>query len=166
MNYIFFILLMISHSFALEVVKPLFQDKLHLRIIRAEPDSFETYSLINHNGREMTLVCAHNRVYDNNPRPLIKYRNFFGEEVADFQLESDEVCRDMGKFIESASFGIDERRPFLITLSTKNQNVEKIEYPNINPYADDGNIDDLLPKERIFIKAKDKDPKPRLPKIN
>ncbi len=147
------LLAFISQVFALEVVRPEYKDKIHLRIIRAEPDSFETYTLLNYNGREMTLVCANNRVYDNNPQPIIRYRNFFGEEVGDFQLESEQVCREMGKFIESASFGIDEKRPFLITLSTKHLNVEKIEYPNVDPYSDDGNINDLLPKKKIFIRS-------------
>jgi len=146
-------LAVISQVFALEVVRPEYKDKIHLRIIRAEPDSFETYTLLNHNGREMTLVCANNRVYDNNPMPIIRYRNFFGEEVGDFQLESEQVCREMGRFIESSSFGIDEKRPLLITLSTKYLNVEKIEYPNVDPYSDDGSINDLLPKKRVFIKT-------------
>jgi hypothetical protein len=157
---------LMSQIFALEVVKPEYKDKIHLRIIRAEPDSFETYTLLNHNGREMTLVCANNRVFDNNPKPMIRYRNFFGEEAGDFQLESDQVCREMGKFIESASFGIDERRPFLITLSTRHLNVEKIEYPNIDPYSDEGNINDLLPKRRVFIKSREKIEKAKLPLLH
>lgn len=144
-------LILISQAFALEVVRPEFEDKLHLRIIRAEPDSFETYSLMNHNGREMTLICARNKVYDNNPMPMIRYRNYLGEEVGDFQIGSEQVCRELGKFIESSSFGIDEKRPLLMTLSKKKLSVDRIEYPNIDPYSDDGVISDLLPKKRIFI---------------
>ena len=139
---------------ALEVIRPVYHHKIHLRIIRAEPDSFDTYSLVNHNGREMTLVCSHNRAYDNNPKPIIKYRNFFGEEAGDFELESEQICRDMGKLIEMASYGIDEARPFLITLNTKHMMVEKIVYPNVDPYSDDGNTQDLLPKKRVFINSK------------
>lgn len=146
---------LISKVFALEVIRPEYKDKIYLRIIRAEPDSFETYTLLNHNGREMTLVCGKNKVYDNNPKAMIRYRNFFGEEVGDFQIDSEKECREMGKFIESAQFGIDEKRPFLITLSTKVHKVEKIEYPNIDPYSDDGNISDLLPKKRVFIRSQE-----------
>lgn len=149
-------LLMISSAYALEVIRPIYKNKIHLKVIRAEADSFSTYNLMNHNGREMLLVCSNNRVYDNNPLPIIKYRNFFGEEAGDFILESEEVCQEMGRLIEKASFGIDERRPFLITLSTKDQRVERIVYPSVDPYSDTGEIEDLLPKERVFIRSKAK----------
>lgn len=61
---------------ALTVVKFESQKTIQLKIVRAEPDSFGTYALINHNGREMTLVCAQNRVYDDNRLAFIEYRNF------------------------------------------------------------------------------------------
>ncbi len=156
-----FSLILSSVSFALEVVKYESKDKIVLKIIRAETESFETYTLLNHNGREMTLVCANNRVYDNNPLPFIRYRNFFGEEVGDFTLESEDVCKDMAKFIEVASYGVDEKRAFIITLSTKTMSVDQVVFPKVDIFADDGNIRDLLPKRRIFIQGKPQEPKPK-----
>lgn len=136
-------------AFSLEVVKPVFKEKIVLRIIRAIPDSFEAYSLINHNGREMMLVCANNRVYDNNPKAIIEYRNFYNELAGNFTIESNVVCKDMAKFIESAHYGIDENRPFVITLDTKKMAVEKIVYPHIDPMSDSGDVKDLFPKKEV-----------------
>lgn len=64
-----FLLTSFSAFSALEVIKPVYKEKIILRITRAIPDSFEAYSMTNYNGREMMLVCANNRVYDNNPKP-------------------------------------------------------------------------------------------------
>jgi hypothetical protein len=132
---------------ALEVIRPVVREKIVLHIVRAIPDSFETYSLTNNNGREMTLVCAHNRVYDDNARALIEYRNFYNEEAGRFSIESDSICKEMGKFIEQAHSAIDEQRPFVITLNVKKMSVEKIVYPRVDPYADTGDIQDLMPKK-------------------
>lgn len=146
---LFLFLAMSSNAFSLEVIKPVFKEKIILRIVRAIPDSFETYSLTNHNGREMTLVCAKNRVYDNNPEALIEYRNYFNEIAGKFKIDSNVVCQEMGKFIEAAHHGIDQQKPFIITLNTKTMNVEKIVYPKIDAMSDTGDIKDLLPKKEI-----------------
>lgn len=135
--------------FGLEVIRPVFKEKIVLRIVRAIPDSFEAYSLVNHNGREMTLVCAKNRVYDNNPKALIEYRNFYNEKAGNFTIESNQVCKDMALFIERAHYGIDEQRPFIITLNTYKMEVEKIVYPKIDPMSDSGDEKDLYPKKEI-----------------
>lgn len=144
------VLLMFSlQAESLEVVKPVFKEKIILKIVRAIPDSFEAYSLTNQNGREMMLVCAHNRVYDNNRNAMIEYRNFYNEIAGNFVIESNVVCKDMAKFIEQAHYGIDEQRPFVITLNTKRMLVEKIVYPHIDPMSDSGNIKDLFPKKEV-----------------
>ena len=148
--FIFSALLLISlPAFSLVVIKPVTKEKIILRIVRAIPDSFEAYSLTNHNGREMMLVCAKNRVYDNNPKAMIEYRNFYNEIAGNFTIESNVVCKDMAKFIESAHYGIDEQRPFIITLDTTKMSVEKIVYPRIDPMNDTGDIKDLFPKKSI-----------------
>lgn len=149
----FFFILSSLNAFALEVIKFEHKSKLELKIIRAEPESFETYSLINHNGREMILVCANNRVYDDNKKAFIEYRNFYNEIAGNFELESNQVCLDIGKFIESAAAGVSEEKPFLITLNTKNLKVEKVEFPKIDPFADEGDVKDLLPRS-IIVKEK------------
>ncbi|MBA2405061.1 MAG: hypothetical protein H0V66_09850 [Bdellovibrionales bacterium] len=131
---------------ALEVVKFEGKKTIELRIVRAEPESFETYSLINHNGREMILVCANNRVYDNNAKAFIECRNYYNEIAGNFTLESNQACLDLGKFIENVHSAISEEHPFVITLSTKNVKVEKILYPKVDPYTDTGEVKDLLPK--------------------
>lgn len=136
-----------AHS--LEVVKPVFKEKIVLKIVRAIPDSFEAYSMTNHNGREMMLVCAKNRVYDNNPKAFIEYRNFYNERAGNFSIESNVICKDMARFIEQAHYGIDEQRPFVITLDTKKMTVEKIVYPRIDPMSDSGDEKDLYPKKEI-----------------
>jgi hypothetical protein len=152
MKYLILFLFSITAKANFEVVKPDFSHKkLLLNIIRAYPDSWETYKLVNHNSREMTLVCAKNRVYDNNSLPFIEYRNFHNEIAARFTLPSNEVCLNLGKFVENIHMGISEKNPFLITLSRSNMQVERIVYPNIDPLDDTGDINDLLPKKRIII---------------
>lgn len=139
---------------ALEVVKPVFKKDIVLKIVRAIPDGFETYSLTNDNGREMTLVCAKNKFYGNNSQAFIEYRNFYNLNAGNFIIDHNSVCKDMGKFIEATHFGIDEQRPFIISLSTKLMKVQKIVYPRIDPHADSGDERDLYPKKEIrdFVK--------------
>lgn len=136
---------------ALEVIKFESNRKIELKIVRADPESFETYSLLNHNGREMILVCANNRVYDNNKKAFIEYKNYYQEVVAQFTLESNEVCLDMGKYIENVHSAISAEKPFLISLNTKDLKVTKVVYPNIDPFADEGLERDLLPRKLVPI---------------
>jgi hypothetical protein len=147
---LFSLLLISLNSFALVVIKPEYKDDIYLKIIRVVPDGFETYSLHNQNGREMTLVCANNRFYENNKRAFIEYRNFFNEVAGQFILESNIVCKEMAKFIEEAHSAVDEWRPFLITLSKKKMTVEKIIYPKVDSKSDTGNNEDLLPKKKVL----------------
>lgn len=150
MKYIF-ILLISFKAIALEVIKPeVTNEYLELNIIRVDPGSFETYTLTNSNLIEMTLVCANNRVYDNNKTAIIRYRNYYNLPVYDFKISNNKVCLDMGKFIESTFMGVDEDRPFKIRLNIKNGMVARIEYPAIDPYTDQGEMEDLLPKKRLF----------------
>jgi len=46
---------------------------------------------------------------------------------------------------------ISAEQPFLISLNTKNLKVEKIIYPNIDPFADEGKEADLLPRKLVPI---------------
>ena len=135
---------------SIEVVKHGFKEKIILKIVRVIPDGFEEYSLSNHNGREMTLVCANNRFHGSNPKAFILYRNFYNEPAGNFIIENNEVCKDMAKFIEQAHSAVDESRPFIITLNKKLKIVEKIIYPNVDPLADDGNINDLFLKKEVL----------------
>ncbi len=158
MYYILFTLIFLTQVFAsggTEVIRPVYKNILKLKIVRVEVDSFETYLLKNYNGREMTLVCANNLIYKNR-QAFIIYRNFYGETVNRFTIEDNRICYDLAKFIESSSFGVDEDRPFLITLSKNDLKVRKITYPNIDPYAESGIELDLLPKEDIPIRVKKK----------
>lgn len=139
----------------MEVIKPVVDRKIELRIVRAEPDSFETYTLMNHNGREMLLVCAGNRVYDNNPKAFIQYRNYYNEIAGEFTLADNKACLEMGKFIEQSSFGVSESHPFVIRLSTKSLKVERIVYPKLDPFIDRGTHRDLLPRAPIYVPDED-----------
>ena len=143
MFFLFF--LVFFEAQALEVIKYESKLRIELKIVRAEPDSFETYTLLNHNGREMVLVCAKNRVYEDNKKAFLEYKNYYQEVVAHFTLESNEVCLDMGKYIENVHSAISAEQPFLISLNTKNLKVEKIVYPQIDLFADEGKQADLLP---------------------
>ncbi len=149
----FFLLSFIS-AHGIEVVKREFKEKIILKIVRVMPDSFEEYSLSNHNGREMTLVCANNRVNDNNPKAFIEYRNYYNEPAGHFTIESNEVCKDMALFIEQAHSAVDEERPFIITLNKRTKMVEKIIYPNVDPLEDNGNVKDLYLKKNILLTPK------------
>lgn len=139
---------------AIKVIKPEFSEKLVLKIVRVIPDGMETYSLSNYNGREMTLVCAKNRFYENNPLAFIEYRNFYNEPAGKFIIESNQICKDMASFIEQAHAAVDERRPFVITLNKKEMAVEKIVYPKVDPLADKGDINDLYLKKNILLSPK------------
>jgi hypothetical protein len=150
----------IQTAIALEVIRPEYTDDIVLKIIRAEPESFETYALTHVNGRVMTLVCAGNRVYDNNPKAFIEYRNYFNELAGNFTLENDRACREMGKFIEQAHFAVDESRPFLITLNRKKGQVSKIIYPKFDPLADEGDWQDLMVKPVPGIRTREEAKKP------
>lgn len=136
---------------AIQVIKPEFKEKMVLKIVRVIPDGMETYSLSNYNGREMTLVCAKNRFYENNKHAFIEYRNFYNEPAGKFIIESNEICKDMANFIEQAHAAVDERRPFVITLNRKEMMVEKIVYPKVDPLADKGDINDLYLKKNILL---------------
>ena len=141
------------NAYAMKVVKYESNRQIELRIVRAEPDSYGTYALMNHNGREMILVCANNIFYDKNPKAFIEYRNYYNEIVANFTLETNKACEEMGKFIENIHSAISEEHPFVIQLSTKNLKVEKIVYPKIDPFSDEGDVTDLLPKKPIFVNS-------------
>lgn len=147
---LFFLFQLVSAQ-ALEVVKPVGKEKIQLRIVRAEPDSFSTYSLMNHNGREMVLICAGNRVYDSNPKAMIEYRNYYNVIVGYFTLADNKACLEMGTLIEASSTGIDETRPFIINLDVKKMSVDKIVYPKLDIYDDEGKVEDLLPRKRHRI---------------
>lgn len=144
------LLVLSTNANALEVIKREYKEKIILKIVRVTPDGFETYSLANHNGREMTLVCAKNRFYENNKKAFIEYRNFYNEPAGQFVIESNEVCKDMAKFIERAHAAVDEERPFIITLNKKTQLVEKIVFPDVDPLSDKGNVKDLFLKKEIL----------------
>lgn len=141
---ILFWLLSVFNVSALEVVRPVYDKDIILRIVAVEPDSFETYLLTNHNGRVMTLVCARNVVYDNNPKAFIEYRNFFNEIAGNFTIENDKACKDLGRFIETSQYGVSQERPFLITLNRKTGQVSKVIYPKIDPLADEGDEKEML----------------------
>lgn len=139
-------------AYAVEVIKPDYSDKkIYLNIIRVTPDSFETYTLTNSNSREMQLVCAGNRVYENNKLAFIEYRNFYNEKAARFTIGHDLVCKNLGRFIEQAHFAVTEQKPIRFILSRKTMEVETLIYPDIDPLSDEGDIKDLLPKRRIKI---------------
>ena len=133
---ILLLLLSFLKAHALEVVKFDSAKTLELKIVRVDTESFETYSLINHNGREMILVCANNRIYDDNKKAFIEYRNYYNEIVGNFTLDNNQACLDLGKFIENVHSAVSEEHPFVITLNTKNLKVEKILYPKIDPFTD------------------------------
>lgn len=144
-------LLVSSSCFGLEIIRPVIDRRIQLRIVRAEPDSFGTYLLLNQNGREMLLVCARNRVYDDNPKAFIEYRNYYNEIAGNFTLADNEACLEMGKFLEQTSAGISEQNPFVIDLSTSNMMVDRITYPKLDPFADRGTHLDLLPRVPVYV---------------
>lgn len=151
MKWLLLLVPMLSIGQELIVEKPDFNSgALTLKIVRAYPESFETYLLTNSNGRDVRMVCANNRAYDNNPVPFLRYQNFYGERV-DFALNSEKVCREMGRYIELVQAAVDEDNPFWIQIDKRLGSVSKIEYPNLDPYAESGDVQDLLPKKRIRI---------------
>ena len=159
-NTILFLLLLISTSLCakLTVIKPDFSEKkIELRIVQAYPDSWETHTLVNENGREMVLVCAHNRVYDDNQKAYLQYRNFYNEIAAKFTIENNQACKDLGNYINKVHMGISEANPFYLTLERKSHTVEMIIYPKIDPLKTTGEIEELLPKKHVEISYPEKE---------
>lgn len=148
--YYILLFLISSSSFAIDVIKYEPKKYIDLKIVRVDPGSFETYTLTNSNLIEMTLVCAKNRVYDHNKHAFIRYRNYYNLPVFDFVIPENKICLELGKFIETTFMAVDIDRPFKIRLNTKNGLVDRIEYPDIDPYTDEGEMEDLLPKKRLF----------------
>lgn len=164
----FLILILISTSaFAngIEVIKPEGRKYVDLKIIRVEVDSFDTYLLTNENLIEMSLVCKGNVVYDYNKTAILRYKNFYNLPVYDFKIPHNKICKDMGMFIEAAHMAVDEERPFKIRLNVKTGYVAQIEYPAIDEYSPDGEIEDLLPKRKLILVSDGRDKKkPSSPK--
>lgn len=135
------------------IIRPDFSAKnIELHIIRAYPDSYDTYALMHRNGRVMSLVCQENPVYEHNKRAFIEYRNYYNEVAGRFYLATNKECRDLAKFIESAHMMIDEERSFHISLNRKKMQVEQIVYPAFDPMTDTGSYADLMPKKIPSVK--------------
>ena len=66
----------------LELIKPRFPKKIILKIVRVILDGFETISLTNHSGREMTLVCANNRAKKTQHQLMDQYAK---KDIRDFK---------------------------------------------------------------------------------
>lgn len=142
----------INTLFAQEVIKPSFDSKLSLKIIRVMPESFDSYSLVNENGIEMTLVCAENTYYGKNKQAFIEYKNYYNERAGNFNFKNNSACLDLANFIKSAHAAVDEQRFFQIELNRQEMQVKKIIYPNVDEYILQGDEKDLLPKKekRLF----------------
>jgi hypothetical protein len=138
---IWLILLLSFNVYALEVIKPKFNEKMELKIVRVETDSFSTYLLITKSLTELTLVCANNTAYDHNSRAFIEFRNYYREVAGNFIIESNDVCLELGRFIESTQSGVTAENPFIITLDRKKMKVKKIVYPNLDPFALDSEVE-------------------------
>lgn len=150
-----FILLLFSFNLyaqKLEVIKPEFNDKIELIIIRAKPDEFSRYTLTHINSRNMDLTCKGRILRGEEEHAHLLYRNFYNEPVAHFKIDDNRACAQLGRFIETVHYGIDEENPLRIILSRKHKKVVKIIYPNLDPYADHGDVMDLFKKPPVLIK--------------
>lgn len=141
--------------FSQTVVRSSFNPKINLKVIRVMPESFDTYSLINEHGLEMTLVCANNAYYGKNKDAFIEYKNYYNEKAGNFIFKNNNVCLDLAKFIKNAHAAVDEERSFLIELNRDKMQIQKITYPNVDEYIQKGEERDLLPKKekRLFPSA-------------
>ena len=144
------LILLLGNLWATEVIRPVFKGNIELKIVRAEPDSFETYTLTNDNARVMTLVCAHNRVYDDNPQAFIEYRNYYNEVAGQFTFADNRICLEMARSIELTHSAVSEEHPFLITLAREGNRVTRVVYPRVDPLADEGPESALLPKAPVY----------------
>ncbi len=133
-----------------EVVRTNFLKPIHLKIVQAYPDSFDTISLHNNNRREMTLVCKGNRFMGEEKKSFIEYRNFYNNVSGQFYFSDDRTCMDLKKFLEKVHPAINEDRPLKIELSRQAESVVKIIYPSIDPHLEHGDMQDLLPKKRTL----------------
>lgn len=84
--------------------------------------------------RSMHSPVLKNRVFDGNKKAFHECIYYYHEVFA-FDLGSNEVCLDMGKYKENVHTAISAELPLFISFNTKNLKVEKIVYPNINRFA-------------------------------
>lgn len=153
------VILLTTSTYALEVIYPDFKDEINLTIVRARPDGLNTYSLTNINSRKMDLACDNNRFDKENDKSFIRYRNFYNVEVADFIIPDRRACHRLKDFIEAVHYGIDIDSPIKIKLSRKSKRVTHIIYPNLDPFADYGDVMDLFKKPDIIMKIPREQPK-------
>ncbi len=135
----------------LTVIKKQFQTKIELKLVRASLGSFDIVEFINENSRKVEMVCANNRAYDQNKKAFITFENFYGRGVDRFEIESNQVCQDLKKFVFITEGAVDEERPFKIEVNLIDQKVSKITYPDIDPYAIWGDMNDLFNKDQVRL---------------
>jgi|GEM_PF-4039480 len=145
-----FFLFILSYSvFALEVVKFKRIQPIKLTFIRANIGTFGTWTLTNTKGVEMELVCAKNKYFDNSSHAFLEYKNFYRQVAGKFQITPNSVCKELYQYFKKVYGVISQENPFTFELDPQKKTVYKITYPKIDEFANDGFLEDLLPRKVV-----------------
>lgn len=96
-------------------------------------DDFDIVKMITTNGIKIDLICGTD-FFHNNIRPIIRVRNYFNRVVDDFEIEDTGTCVNLMQDLEKIFEGINIDNKLVFELNLKNRKVDKIIYPDIDPY--------------------------------
>ncbi len=142
--------------------------EIKLKFIRAYPGevSDEHFNLILPSSREVELICAttYNRIgNDHKNESYVTYNNFYGIYPTKFRL-NNKKCREFVHYLLKVFPAVDEQNPVLLSFNLKTKLISQIQYPKIDPYAQWGDVKDLMPKPKVQMKFKNNKPKKVTPK--
>ncbi len=161
--------LFIPLVWAQEIIKKDYESKdITLKFIRAFPGdiSDEHFNLVLPSSREIEIVCAstYKHLSDHfKNESYVTYNNFYNYYPTKFHL-NDKKCRSFVTYLLKVFHAVDEENPIYLTFNLKKKIISKIQYPDINPYSQKGDIKDLLPKKPIPFPIPRKKKKDKLKK--
>ncbi len=133
---------------------------IELKFIRAYPGeiSDEHFNLILPSSREIEIICSttFNRIAtDHKNESYVTYNNFYNKYPTKFRL-NNKKCRKFVHYLLKVFPAVDETNPIYLSFNLKSKLISKIQYPKIDPYAQWGDIKDLMKKPKIKMKIKQK----------
>ncbi len=127
-------ILLINTVNATEIIRRNYHDGIiQLTIVKVGIESFFTVEMDSSYGTVQELTCG-TTFKDNVQLPILRYRNYFNQVVADFNFDKAATCYELRDFLQMTFEGIDEEHPLRFELDLKTKTIAKIIYPDIDPY--------------------------------
>jgi len=165
------LLFLISYQAHSQIIKKTNWDTgtVKLKFIRAYPGdiSDEHFNLILPSSREIEIICAttYNRIStDHKNESYVTYNNFYNRYPTKFRL-NNKKCRKFVHYLLKVFPAVDEKNPIYLSFNLGSKLISKIQYPNIDPYSQWGDVKDLMEKPKIHMDIEPKvDPPTKTPK--